>query len=73
MTHMAMTAQIIAMYVFALWLRRQDRCDWRPALVEVTAATATEAPKKKAATSRPPSDVGFSLYQGGTSVPIIKV
>lgn len=70
MIHVVMTAHNIAMYVFALLLRRHDLNDCRQALVELNAATAIEAPKKNAATSRPLFDVFPASYQGGTSVPI---
>lgn len=71
--HVEITAHSIITYVLARWFRRHERIDWRPAFVESTTATAIDAPKKKDAISKPVRDVGLSLYQGGTSAPIVGV
>lgn len=72
-THEASTTQVMTMYALTRCDRFHDRNDWRTALVKSKAATAMEDPKKKAATSKPVLDVSFSLYQGGTSVPMVGI
>lgn len=58
--HIEMTAHSMITYIIARRLRRHDRYVWRPAFVESNAAMAIEAPKKNAATSKPPLLVGSS-------------